>query len=297
MVLIEPPAAERQLAMGDESVDSEALTQERIAPLGEIAGDFAQVDFDAEPAAAAESWLGGELPPASHPPLSRPPAFEGEADADDSVGAIPPIAFQSEAAARRRQFIAVGAIAGISLLLAATIFGLVVRNWRNGKQQVSQQVTEANENDSAGTDQVAASPVDPAATDGAVADTVDAEPKLTEPELAGPDGVAGPDGAAEPDGAAGEPVSPVGGSTLEGDDPFQGPTSPLGDGPLGDGPLGDGPTLQGGAAVDDATEGPMELPAGLQRFAPLLQLDEAAAANASNQAAAPPTMADLVIRR
>ncbi|XZE54288.1 hypothetical protein SH139x_000245 [Planctomycetaceae bacterium SH139] len=284
-------AGKHRLAMGDESVDSEALTQERIAPLDNapldhVAGDFAQVDFGAEPSAATESWLGGELPPASLPPLSRPPAFEGEADAaEDLAGAVPPIAFQSEAAARRRQIIAVGTIAGVSLLLAATIFGLVVRSWRNGKRQASQQASGVNNGDPAGADAVTAGTPQP---DSAEPDL--AEPDLTEPDLAEPD-LTEPDDA-EPDDAAAEPGSPVGGLPAGGEDPFQGPASPL-----GDGPLGDGPTLQGGAAVDDAAEGPIELPAGLQRFVPLLQLDEAAVTNAGNQAAAPPTMADLVIRR
>lgn len=135
-----PP--ELGFTVGQDEIDSEALTQERIdSPEG--LDPFSENLGPQVSGPATSGWLDdfGDLPVGgdhsnqqvskSDGPPPTQPIPPGEPTALD--GAVPPVAWQSESSAKMRQLAAVAAIAVIGLLVAGGLFALVIRSWKNSR--------------------------------------------------------------------------------------------------------------------------------------------------------------------
>ncbi len=151
MVEVQPPAPTRQLAVGDSSVDSQALTEDSI-----------NVDTDDLDASSAPSGFVGDVPEQAHEPLP---------------GAPMPPGWQSEKTQRSRQIGLIVAISATSLLGAVLVFGWFIRSWRK-QADVAQNQTQ--EDTQALQDQPTVEDVEGDAEPTTDVETPDADPIPTE---------------------------------------------------------------------------------------------------------------------
>lgn len=275
---------QRQMAVGEGDVDSEALTRDGIAADG-FADSLPLTDGDLQ-GPLKETW-NATLPPLAPPPSSAEPA---------PVGDLPPVAWQSASSARTRQIAGIAALSTITLLIAAGIFTWIVRSWKAGQQNVVQAsenptplpaVEASNHPLADNNDPLLPADTDSSRTEQPTDSIADDAPAVDDA------GEAGAETNGELDGSSQQQIDPSVSTANE--PPTEPATTSL---PDVDSLFPDTPNpLIGGEANGSGEEGfANELPAELQKYAPQKLFDDPAAIASKNPLAAPPTMEELRVQ-